>query len=359
MIMRTAPTKTVIALTATAIGVALTLTGCATPPEESGSTGSTAPNFTACAVSGAGGWNDRSFNEQVLDGLEQAEKDLGVAIVAFESKTSDDFAPGLASLIDQNCDVIFSVGFEANDAVNAAAAANPDVRFVTVDGYVKDEKTTNLKAVTYSMSQSAFLGGYVAAAHSSTHIIGAYGAVQNSAITDFLTGYYNGAQQWAADNDTPTQVLGWDPATETGVFVGDFTNQVTAKSISAAQLDQGADVLFPVAGPLFAATAEAIKDSGKDAVFLGVDSDVAVTSPDYADLTLVSVEKRTTSAVTEIIAQAVEGEFTAEAYVGTLDNDGTGLSDFHSFASFLTPELQSTLDELTVGIVDGSIITLD
>lgn len=357
MTLRTSFPK-ISAVAATIAAVPLILAGCATPPEAESGGSAEGSDFTACAVSGAGGWNDKSFNEQVLDGLETAEKDLGITIVPFESKTVDDFAPGLDSLVDQGCGIVFSVGFEANDAVNAAAAANPDINFVTVDGFVKDEATTNLKAVTYAMSESAFLGGYLAAERSETHVIGTFGAIQNGAITDFMTGYYNGAQQWAEDNSTPTQVLGWDPAAETGVFVGDFVNQVTAKSISTAQLDQGADVLFPVAGPLFTATAEAIKDSGKDAIFLGVDSDVAVTAPDYADMILTSVEKRTTAAVLEIIEDAIGGSFTADAYVGTLENDGTGLSDFHEFADFVTPELQSTLDELSAEISGGTIDTL-
>lgn len=350
-------TRAVSAFAVALLGAPLLLSACGAAPEEENATASGASDFSACAVSGSGGWNDKSFNQQVYEGLQTAESDLGVTVIPFESKTPDDFAPGLASLVSEGCDLIFSVGFDANDAVNEAAAANPDIDFVTVDGFVKDEGTTNLKAVTYAMSQSAFLGGYLAAAHSQTHIIGTFGAIQNNAITDFMTGYYNGAQKWAEDSDTPTEVVGWNPSDETGVFVGDFANQIAAKSIASAQLSQGADVLFPVAGPLFSAAAEAIRDSGGDAVFLGVDSDVAVTAPDYASMILTSVEKRMTKAVVEIIDQASQDEFTADAYVGTLENDGTGLSSFHDFESFVTPELQSTLDELTAEIIDGTINT--
>lgn len=351
-------TATAIPLAASAIGLTVVLAGCGAPPEESGSAAESI-DFKACAVSGSGGWNDKSFNEQVYDGLQMAEADLGVEVVPFESKTADDFVPGIESLVEQGCDLVFSVGFDANDAVNDAAAANPDVNFVTVDGFSKDESLTNLKPVTYAMSQSSFLGGYLAAAYSTSHVVGTFGAIQNGAITDFMTGYYNGAMAWAEDNDTPTEVLGWNPADETGVFVGDFANQVSAKSISQAQLDQGADVLFPVAGPLFAAAGEAIKDSSADAVFLGVDSDVAVTAPDYADLVLTSVEKRMTNAVVEIIDRASQGEFSAEAYVGTLENEGTGLAPYHEFESAVTPELQERLDELAAEIISGDIDTLN
>lgn len=349
---------TMLTASAAALGGSLLLAGCGAAPEAGGPGASEGSDFTACAVSGAGGWNDKSFNEQVYEGLQTAESELGVRVIPFESMTLDDFAPGLESLVDEGCNLIFGIGFDANDAVNAAAAANPEIDFVTVDGFVVDESTTNLKPVTYAMSESAFLGGYLAAGYSETHTVGTFGAIQNTAITDFMTGFYNGAQQWAEDNGTPTEVLGWDPASETGVFVGDFANQISAKSISEAQLNQGADVLFPVAGPLFAAAGEAIRDTGRDAVFLGVDSDVAVTSPDYADIVLTSVEKRMAGAVVEIIDQAQRGEFSPEPYVGTLENEGTGLSAFHDFASSVTPELQTRLDELTAEIVAGTIDTL-
>lgn len=336
----------------------LLLASCAAAPDDASSAGTTS-DFTACAVSGAGGWQDKSFNEQVYDGLQAAGSDLGIEVKPFESQTTDDFAPGLDTLAQQGCDLIFSVGFEANEAVNEAASKNSDINYVTVDGYAKDETATNLKAVSYLMDQSSFLGGYVAAAHSTTHILGTFGAIQNSAITDFMNGYYYGAQQWAADNETPTTVIGWNPADETGVFIGNFEDQNSAMAIATAQLEQGADVLFPVAGPLFAGAAEAITDSGTNAVFIGVDSDVAVVSPQYANLALTSVEKRMQKAVEEIIAEAMNGDFDSAAYVGNLENDGTSLASFHDFDSSVSDELKARLSELTASIVAGKTRTLN
>lgn len=342
---------------ATIVGSAAALllfAGCAAAPEVVAS-GDASGDFMACAVSGAGGWQDKSFNEQVYDGLQASADALGIEVLPFESTTSDDFEPGLESLLQEGCDLIFAVGFETNEAVNSAAAENPDVNYVTVDGYVIDEATTNLKAVSYLMDQSSFLGGYAAAAHSTSHVIGTFGAIQNAAITDFMDGYYYGAQQWAADNDTPTTVIGWEPVGKTGGFVGNFEDQISAKAIATGQIEQGADVLFPVAGPLFAGAAEAIKDSGTDAVFLGVDADAALTSPQYADITLTSVEKRTQAAVEAIIADAMKGDFSSEPYIGSLENDGTGLAPFHEFADTIPAELTARLESLRADIISGDI----
>jgi basic membrane protein A len=171
-----------------------------------------------------------------------------------------------------------------------------------------------------------------------------------------MTGYYNGAKYYEAETGTAVTVVGWDPATESGDFVGDFANTAVAQSISEGQLAAGADVLFPVAGGLFTASATAIRDSGSEAVLLGVDKDIALTQPELADIILTSVEKRMTQAVFDVIEDLSSGgEFSVDAYVGTLENDGTALSDFYEFDSKVSDDIKAALEEIKAGIIDGSI----
>jgi basic membrane protein A len=259
-------------------------------------------------------------------------------------------------MIDANCDIIFAVGFNLIDAVNAAAASNPENHFVTIDGYVAEETTTNLKPIIYSMNESSYLAGYLAAAYSTTKVVGTYGGLQIDAVTDFMTGFYNGAKAYETETGTPVNVLGWDPAAGTGLFTDGFGDSEGAKSISAGQIAQDADVIFPVAGGLFSATSEAINESGKDVVFIGVDKDIAVTSPEYADQVLTSVLKKMTDAVYDVIEEQVDGaEFDATPYVGTLENEGTDLADFGTFDDKVDSEIKDKLEELKAGIIDGSI----
>nr|WP_246376758.1 BMP family ABC transporter substrate-binding protein [Conyzicola lurida] len=331
------------------------LAGCAAAPEE-GESGAESVDYKACAVSDEGSWNDKSFNEAAYAGLTKAEDELGVEIADAESASADDFEPNLSNMIDANCDIIFAVGFNLIDAVNAAAVANPDNHFVTIDGYVADESTTNLKPIIYSMNESSYLAGYLAAAYSTTKVIGTYGGLQIDAVTDFMTGYYYGAKAYETETGTPVTVLGWDPTAATGQFTDGFGDSEGAKNISAGQIASDADVIYPVAGGLFSATSEAINESGKDVVFLGVDQDVAVTSPEYADQVLTSVLKKMTDAVYDVIEEQVGGAtFDATPYVGTLENGGTGLADFGTFDDKVSDEIKAKLEELTAGIIDGSI----
>ena len=332
---------------------AMVLAGCAAAPEEEAETPEV--DFTGCAVSDEGSWNDKSFNEAAYDGLLKAKDELGIKTADAESQTTEDFEPNLQQMVDANCDVIFAVGFNLIDAVNAAATANPDFNYVTIDGFVADGQT-NLKPIQYSMNQSSYLAGYLAAAYSTTKVVGTYGGLQIDAVTDFMSGFYYGAKAYETETGEAVTVLGWDPAAKTGDFTDGFGDTEGAKSISAGQISQDADVLFPVAGGLFSASAEAIDESGKDVVFIGVDKDIAVTSPEYADKVLTSVEKRMTTAVFEVIQQLVDGTtFSGEAYIGTLENDGTALADFGTFDSKVSDEIKAKLEELKAGIIDGSI----
>ena len=341
---------------------ALVLSGCAAAPEETPTETATATetaaptiDYLACAVSDEGSWNDKSFNESVFDGLEKAKSELGVPYAEAESNSAEDFAPNLQAMVDQACDITFAVGFNLVADVNAAAAANPGVNFVTIDGW--SEGNANLKPVGYAMNQSSYLAGYLAAAYSTTKVVGTYGGMQIDAVVDFMNGFYYGAMAWGEENGVDVKVVGWDPAAATGQFIGDFTpNSGTSKSIAAALINDGADVIFPVGGDQFGAVSEAIKEAGIDGVMIGVDKDVALTSPEYAPYVLTSAEKRMTNAVYDIIAElSAGGAFNGDAYVGTLANGGTGLSPFYDFDSKIDDATKARLAELEAGIIAGEI----
>ena len=340
---------------------ALLLSGCAAAPEAEPTASETAVeavpaiDYLACAVSDEGSWNDKSFNESVYDGLVKANTELGAQIADAESNSAEDFAPNLQAMVDQGCDITFAVGFNLVADVNAAAAANPEVSFVTIDGW--SEGNANLKPVTYAMNQSSYLAGYLAAAYSTTKVVGTYGGLQIPAVTDFMDGFYYGAMAYAAETGTDVTVVGWDAKAQTGQFIGNFApNSGESKAIAASLVNEGADVLFPVGGDQFGAVSEAIKEAGVEGVMIGVDKDVALTSPEYASMTLTSAEKRMTNAVYDIIAALSGGEaFNGDAYVGTLANGGTGLSPFYEFDSKISDEVKARLAELEAGIISGEV----
>jgi basic membrane protein A len=333
---------------------ALVLSGCAAAPEEEAGVEAGSVDFLACAVSDEGSWLDKSFNEAVYTAMTQAESELGVSINTLESASSEAFEPNLQSLVDAGCDIIVANGFLIGDALAKISSENPDVNFALVDGEVAD--STNVKPLFFETAESSFLAGYAAADFSEKKIIGTYGGVPITPVTDFMTGYYYGAMQWGLDNDTEVEVLGWDPVAETGDFMGNFdANSEVSKNIALTQLNAGADVILPVAGNQFTAVTTAIDEVNPDAVMLGVDLDVAGNNADLAPYILTSIEKRMTVAVFGLIKSLVEGTaFDVTPYVGTLDNGGTAISSFRDFEANLSADLAARLVELQAGIADGT-----
>ena len=98
-----------------AAGVAtLALAGCGggggTTTSQSGGA-KDATSFKACAVSDAGGWDDKSFNESAYDGLKASQTSLGIQINTAESNSDADFNPNVESMVSDGCNLIIGVGF--------------------------------------------------------------------------------------------------------------------------------------------------------------------------------------------------------------------------------------------------------
>ena len=329
---------------------ALVLSGCAAGDGEAA--------FKACAVSDIGVWEDNSFNEQVFDGMNRIKEDLEVDTLLLQSNSGDDWEPNLTTAVSEGCDVVFAVGFGIAETANAVAEANPEVNFVSIDGF---SANSNVKAVGYNMQESSYLAGYLAAAYSTTKVVGTFGGWNIPPVAIFMDGFYYGAKAYEAETGTAVTVLGWDPATQSGLFnaegaEGFSDNNPNSKANSATMIAAGADLIFPVGGNQFSAVNEAFNEAGVAGVQIGVDKDVALTSPEFAAFMLTSVEKRMGDATFDITKALVDGgAFDSEQYTGTLQNRGTLLSPLYDFDSQIPQEVKDRLAELEAGIIAGTI----
>jgi len=353
-----------------ALGVsALVLAGCSAAPT-GGSTKTAASNFLPCMVSDSGGFDDHSFNEIGLQGLQAAAKDLGVKEKHVESNTNDDYAPNIESLLGQGCNLIVTVGFLLSSATDDAAKANPDVKFAIVDDGLDNEGATgtdgkptgdgkvdvaNGKPILFDTAQAAFLAGYAAASYSKTGVVGTFGGIQIPPVTIFMDGFAEGVAYYNTAKSKDVKVVGWDVASQTGVFTGGFAAGVEAKTAAQGLLDQKADVIMPVGGPIYQSAAEAIKDQNTGSVMIGVDADVFNTDPKVQDILLTSVMKGVDKGVKAVVEDAAGGDFNNTPFIGTLKNGGVGLAPFHNYASKVDPGLQKEIDDIKAKIISGDI----
>ncbi|BDZ45845.1 BMP family ABC transporter substrate-binding protein [Naasia aerilata] len=344
---------------------ALLLAGCAPAPSSSGSStaaggSDSGTDVVPCMVSDTGGFDDHSFNQLGAEGLEDGAKAIGAKATKVQSDTDADYAPNIDNLLSQGCTLIFTVGFNLSAATVEAAQANSDVDFAIIDDAADndfDGKTDadNIKPILFDTSQAAFLAGYAAASYSKTGIVGTYGGMNFPTVSIFMDGFAQGVAYFNTQKGKSVQVLGWDSAKQDGTFIGGF--EAGTDSLQAAQnlIDQGADVILPVGGPIYQSAAQAIKDSGKDIALIGCDADLYESDPKYKDIYLTSILKGMRVGTADVIEQAADSGFDTTPYLGTLENEGVGIAPFHDFESKVPSELQGELDDIQSQIVSGDL----
>jgi basic membrane protein A len=356
--------KKIIRVAALGGAVALALAACGSAPEDTdetsgGETSAASVDFKACMVSDAGGFDDKSFNQAGFEGLTRAKDELGIEVASVESAADTDYTPNIDSLVAENCDLIIGVGFLLEDPIQTAAEANPDVNFALVDSAFSDADFApvtldNGKPILFDTAQAAYLAGYVAAAQSTTGKVATFGGIQIPSVTIFMDGFADGIAKFNEDNGGSVQLLGWDKAAQTGVFAGNFDSQDDGKNIGQSFIDQGADIIMPVAGPVGLGTASVAQTAGNVSI-IGVDADWFETT-EYGPIVLTSVMKEIGPAVFDTISEAVDGNFSSDPYVGTLENEGLGLAPFHDFDSKVADDVKAKVEELKASIISGDIV---
>lgn len=338
---------------------ALLLAGCGAPPAETGGSGepsAEAVDYTGCIVSDSGGFDDQSFNQSSYEGLLAAQESLGIEIREAESQAETDFTPNVDSMVTAGCNLIVTVGFLLSATTAEAAEANPETNFAIVDDNQID--LPNVKPIIYDTAQAAFLAGYLAAGTSETGKVATYGGIQIPTVTIFMDGFADGVAYYNEEKGADVQLLGWDKEAKTGTFTGNFEDQAAGKTNTENFINEGADIIMPVAGPVGLGTIEAVEEANADggsAKVIWVDSDGFETVEAGTEFILTSVMKLMGEAVEEVISTDVEGNFNNEPYVGTLENGGVAIAPFHDQESAVSDEMKAELEEIQAAIIAGEI----
>jgi len=327
------------------------------PAESTTTMGDMPEAIKACQVTDTGGIDDQSFNQTAFKGIEDAIA-AGFASedsTFLESQADTDYVPNIQSLIDAECDLIVTVGFLLTDATGQMADENPDQLFQIIDS-VMDPERANVQGAIFGTTDAAFLAGYLAAGVSETGVVATYGGIQiPCGVTCFMDGFVYGVRYYNEVNGADVQVLGWNPEDQTGTFTGDFENLDNGRNVTQAFVDEGADVVLPVAGPVGLGSAALAQEVG-DVWVVGVDADWFITAPDYSDVILTSVLKGLDVAVSTAIQDVAEGGFQAGPRLYTIAEDGVGLGQI---AEGVDAGLVSEIEEIRAGLQDGSIVPAD
>lgn len=347
--------KKLYSIVALLIIASLALTACG---------GAAGGKFKAGQVTDLGGIDDKSFNATAYKGVEQAVSELGIEGKYLESQQQSDYAKNIQQLLDEDTNLIITVGFLLGVDTATAAKANPDQNFAIVDyaypdcwpGAVEGKdcgSTTelpNVLGLTFSTDQAGFLAGYAAAASTQTGKVATFGGIQLPTVTIFMKGFEAGVNYYNQNMGTSVEVLGWSTADDSGSFTGNFESLDDGRSFAEAFVQEGADIVMPVAGPVGLGSAAYCKDTGS-CMIVGVDTDWTVSASEYSDVILTSVLKNMNVAVFDAIKAAKDGTFKGGIYTGTLANGGVGIAPVKGASA----DLNSTLDSLKNDLISGAI----
>jgi basic membrane protein A and related proteins len=350
--------------------IALLAAACGSPSSTSSSPSSNSGTsasgkFLGCMVTDTGGIDDKSFNQSSWAGMQAAAATdpSKIQVTYLPSTTSADYASNISTFIGRKCGIIVTVGFLMADATEAAAKANPKQKFAIVDcsyasACLSGAKETTIDQLVFNTVQDGFLGGYLAAATSKSHVVATYGGEDFGTVTIYEDGFWDGVQYYNTQHHANVKVLGWNYQTQKGDFIGNFTNVGAGQTLTNTFIGEGADVIFPVAGGVGLGSAKAIQTadtSGKSVSMEWVDTDGCVSAAQYCKYMLTSVTKGITEAVKVAVLAAVTGKFSGGTYVGTLANGGAVLSPYHDYASVVPASVQAEIKSLEQQIEAGKI----
>ena len=142
--------KKLVTLAMAGIISASFLTGCG-GSTESANNGD--EKYTIAMVTDVAGVNDQSFNQSAWEGLQRAEKELGVEVKYLESKQDADYTTNVETLVDEEVDLILGVGAKLAPTIEEAAKNYPEQKFLMVDE-TYEEIPSNVKSVLFDAEQS-------------------------------------------------------------------------------------------------------------------------------------------------------------------------------------------------------------
>ena len=291
-------------------------------------------DFKIGLVTDTGGVNDQSFNQSAWEGLQKVEEEYGVTVNYLESSGDADYIPNITSFIDEDYDLIISVGYMLADATREAAEANPDQKFAIID----DSSCSDLDNVTclmFKQEQASYLVGYVSGLMTETNNVGF--VLGNASETMHLVGY--GYLAGVLDANPDAKIQQYNAAS--------FADAAGGKSAATTMVTNGADVIFHAAGGTGVGVIEGCKEAGIYAV--GVDSDQSYLAPDTI---ITSAMKRVDVAVQTVSEEAINGTISGGIETYELSNGGV---DIAPTTTLLPDDVVSAVEEIKQKIISGEV----
>ncbi len=291
-----------------------------------------------------GGKFDKSFNEAAFNGAQRWAEETGGTFRDIELSSEAQREQALRRFAEQGFNPVVTTGFSMAGPISTVAPDYPDIKFVTIDGFVDPAEHPNVLSVLFSEHEGSYLVGMAAAMASKSGTVGFVGGMDIPLIRKFACGYAQGAKAVNPDATVVANMTGTTPAA--------WNDPVKGGELTRAQISQGADVVFAAAGGTGLGVLQTAADEGIYSI--GVDSNQNYLHPGSV---LTSMLKRVDVAVFD--SMTAGGDLETGVKVLGLAEEGVGYAVDEHNESVVTADMQSSIDEAKAKIIAGEISVHD
>ncbi len=306
--------------------------------------------YQIALVTDVGQLKDGSFNQGTWNGVKLAAKENSKSYKYYQpangsEATDDDRYNAMVAAAEGGADLIVAPGFLQATALEKAAKAYPNVKFLFIDGW--DLGLSNVAAVAYKEEQCGYFAGYAIVKDGFTKLgFCGGGGGTNPACCRYGYGFVQGANAAAKELGTNVTV------NYTWLYGSSYSPSSELQTLVNGWYQSGTEVVFACGGTLcqsvFAAASE------NDAYVIGVDVDQSGDS----NTVITSAMKELANSVVQMAAKLYAGQWSEIGgtcqTLGAAQND-TGLPTSDSSWRFRTYTVKE-YEEMFNKVVDGSLV---
>lgn len=300
----------------------------------------------AALIIAQGGLGDESWNDTAYAGFKAALKTSGIEGRPIESK--DVVAMGeeiMRRAAEGGFGLIMSLEYVHGQPMETLAKDYPNVGFVILNQVRKGQ---NVASILFQEHEASYLAGALAALCTTDTsikginpepVIGVIGGMKSVGIDKFIVGYIQGAK--AVNPQIDVKVA----------YAGSFGDPAKGQQVAGAMFEQGADIVYQVAGGTGIGVIQAAKAAGHYAI--GVDTDQDGMAPGHV---LTSMIKRVDVAIENVTNLYGQGKFPGGQTVsfGLADN-GVGLSEMKHTKDKIPAAYLEKVEQLKKDIIAGKV----
>ena len=305
-----------------------------------------ADNKPAALIIAQGGLGDQSYNDLAYAGFQRALKETGLEGKPVESK---DVVAQAADILRRASDADFGLlvdlEYSHGEPMVEVAKDYPDTTFAILN---QVQKGDNIVSVLFQEQEGSYLAGLLAGqittdtsikGINAQPIIGVIGGTKSAGIDKFIAGFIEGAK--AANPKIEVKVA----------YSNNFGDPALGQQMAKAMFEEGADIIYQVAGGTGIGVIQAAKEAGHYAI--GVDGDQDGLAPGNV---LTSMIKRTDVAVENVVKDYAKGTKLGGTTIAFgLKEDGVGLSPMEYTKSIIPAAYLAKVEAAKADIISGKI----